>query len=145
VVANASKTQVNKKNKLKRKGKKVMEKKITKKEMYTLIANLNASNKDIVDFCNHEIELLEKKKSNGNAKANEKMEKSVELVYNALVSASVPVSASELIAKGGLEELENEFGVVSTQKVSALLKKLVDSGRVEKFIDKKKTYFKIVG
>lgn len=122
-----------------------MEKKMTKKEMFNLIATLNASNQEIVDFCNHEIELLEKKKSNGNAKANEKMEKSVELVYNALVSAGVPVSASELIAKGGLEELENEFGVVSTQKVSALLKKLVDSGRVEKFIDKKKTYFKIVG
>ena len=54
-----------------------MEKKMTKKEMFTLIATLNASNQEIVDFCNHEIELLEKKKSNGNAKANEKMEKSV--------------------------------------------------------------------
>ena len=122
-----------------------MEKKMTKKEMFTLIATLNASNQAIVDFCNHEIELLDNKKSNGNAKANEKMEKSVELVYNALVSAGVPVSASELIAKGGLEELKNECGVVSTQKVSAKLKKLVDGGKVEKFTDKKKTYFKIVG
>ena len=120
-----------------------MEKKITKKEMYTLIANLNASNKDIVDFCNHEIELLERKKSNGNAKANEKMEYAVELVYNALARAGVPVSASELIAKGGLDELANESGVVSTQKVSALLKKLVDGGKVEKYTDKKKTYFRI--
>ena len=51
-----------------------MEKKMTKKEMFTLIATLNASNTEIVDFCNHEIELLERKKSNGNAKANEKME-----------------------------------------------------------------------
>lgn len=121
-----------------------MEKKMTKKEMFTLIATLNASNQEIVDFCNHEIELLEKKKSNGNAKANEKMEKSVELVYNALVSAIVPVSASELIAKGGLDELANEFGVVSTQKVSAYLNKLVAVGKVEKYIDKKKTYFKVV-
>ena len=120
-----------------------MEKKMTKKEMFTLIATLNATNQEIVDFCNHEIELLEKKKSNGNAKANEKMEKSVELVYNALVSAGVPVSASELIAKGGLEELENEFGVVSTQKVSAYLNKLVAVGKVEKFTEKKKTYFKV--
>lgn len=121
-----------------------MEKKMTKKEMFTLIATLNASNQEIVDFCNHEIELLEKKKSNGNAKANEKMEKSVELVYNALVSAVVPVSASELIAKGGLDELANEFGVVSTQKVSTYLNKLVAVGKVEKYIDKKKTYFKVV-
>ena len=121
-----------------------MEKKMTKKEMFTLIATLNASNQEIVDFCKHEIELLEKKKSNGNAKANEKMEKSVELVYNALVSAGVPMSASELIAKGGLDELANEFGVVSTQKVSAYLNKLVAVGKVEKYIDKKKTYFKVV-
>jgi hypothetical protein len=121
-----------------------MKDKMTKKEMFTLIATLNASNQEIVDFCNHEIELLDKKKSNGNAKANEKMEKSVELVYNALVSAVVPVSASELIAKGGLDELANEFGVVSTQKVSAYLNKLVAVGKVEKYTDKKKTYFKVV-
>lgn len=121
-----------------------MEKKMTKKEMFTLIATLNASNQEIVDFCKHEIELLEKKKSNGNAKANEKMEQAVELVYNALVSAVVPVSASELIAKGGLDELANEFGVVSTQKVSAYLNKLVAVGKVEKYTDKKKTYFKVV-
>ena len=120
-----------------------MEKKMTKKEMFTLIATLNASNQAIVDFCNHEIELLDNKKSNGNKKANEKMEKSVELVYNALVSAVVPVSASELIAKGGLDELANEFGVVSTQKVSAYLNKLIEAGKVEKYIDKKKTYFKV--
>lgn len=116
---------------------------MTKKEMFTLIATLNASNQEIVDFCNHEIELLEKKKSNGNAKANEKMENSVELVYNALVSAIVPVTASELIAKGGLDELANEFGVVSTQKVSAYLNKLVASGKVVKSVDKKKTYFRV--
>lgn len=117
---------------------------MTKKEMFTLIATLNASNQEIVDFCNHEIELLEKKKSNGNAKANEKMDKSVELVYNALAKAGVPMSASELIAKGGLDELANEFGVVSTQKVSAYLNKLVASGRVTKTVEKKKTLFSIV-
>ena len=116
---------------------------MTKKEMFTLIATLNASNQEIVDFCNHEIELLEKKKSNGNAKANEKMEQSVDLVYKALVVVGRAVTASELIAETDLSALENESGVVSTQKVSAMLKKLVDSGKVEKFTDKKKTYFRI--
>ena len=120
-----------------------MEKKMTKKEMFTLIATLNASNQAIVDFCNHEIELLDNKKSNGNAKANEKMEKSVELVYNALASVGKAVAVSELIAESDLSALANESGVVSTQKVSALLKKLVDGGKVEKYTDKKKTYFRI--
>ena len=116
---------------------------MTKKEMFTLIATLNASNQAIVDFCNHEIELLDNKKSNGNAKANEKMEKSVELVYNALASVGKAVAVSELIAETDLSALANESGVVSTQKVSALLKKLVDGGKVEKYTDKKKTYFRI--
>ena len=120
-----------------------MEKKLTKKEKFEMLKALVADNAMLVEFIDHEIELLEKKKSNGNAKANEKMEKSVELVYEALVSAGVPVSASELIAKGGLDELANEFGVVSTQKVSAYLNKLVAGGKVSKFTDKKKTYFRV--
>ena len=118
---------------------------MTKKEMFTLIATLNASNQAIVDFCNHEIELLDNKKSNGNKKTNEKVVKETEIVYNALVSVGRTVTASELIAETDLTALENESGVVSTQKVSAMLKKLVESGKVEKFTDKKKTYFKIVG
>ena len=120
-----------------------MEKKMTKKEMFTLIANLNASNKDIVDFCNHEIELLDRKKSNGNAKANEKMDNQVSLVYSALAGLGRPVKVSELIAETDLVELANDSGVVSTQKVSALLKKLKDSGKVVSYTDKKHTYFKI--
>ena len=120
-----------------------MEKKMTKKEMFNLIATLNADNEEIVAFCNHEIELLDKKKSNGNAKANEKMEQAVELVYTALAQTDRAVTTSELIAEYGLTELANESGVVSTQKVSALLKKLVDNKRVEKYTDKKKTYFYI--
>lgn len=118
---------------------------MTKREKFNVAIEMATANGNemLVEFFKHEIELLDKKKSNGNAKANEKMEKSVELVYNALVSAGTPVSASELIAKGGLDELENEFGVVSTQKVSAYLNKLVAVGKVVKFTEKKKTYFKV--
>ena len=122
-----------------------MEKKVTKREKFEMLKALVANNAMLVEFIDHEIELLDKKKSNGNAKANEKMDNQVNLVYNALVSIDRPVSASELIAETDLSELENESGVVSTQKVSALLKKLVDGGKVEKYTDKKKTYFKVVG
>ena len=116
---------------------------MTKKEMFTLIATVNANHTEIVEFCNHEIELLERKKSQGNAKANEKMDMQVELVYIALAEMNRAVTVSELVVGNDFEELKNESGVVSTQKVSALLKKLVDGGRVEKYTDKKKTYFKI--
>ena len=120
-----------------------MEKKMTKKEMFTLIATLNADNKAIVDFCNHEIELLDNKKSNGNKKANEKVAKEVEIVYNALVGVDRAVTASELIAETDLTELANESGVVSPQKVSAMFKKLKEQDKVESYTDKKKTYFRI--
>lgn len=120
-----------------------MEKKMTKKEMFTLIATLNASNQAIVDFCNHEIELLDNKKSNGNKKANEKVAKEIEIAYNALAELDRAVTVSELIAEKGLTELANENGVVSTQKVSAMLKKLKEQGKVVSVADKKKTYFRI--
>lgn len=122
-----------------------MEKKVTKREKFEMLKALVKDNTMLVEFIDHEIELLDKKKSNGNAKANEKMEKSVELVYNALVSVGRAVTASELIAEVDLTALANESGVVSTQKVSAMFKKLKEQGKVESYTDKKKTYFKIVG
>ena len=121
-----------------------MEKKMTKKEMFAYIASLNASHPIIVEFCNHEIELLDNKKSNGNKKANEKVAKETEIVYNALVAVGRAVTASELIAETDLDELANESGVVSTQKVSAMFKKLKEQGKVESYTDKKKTYFKVI-
>ena len=120
-----------------------MEKKVTKREKFEMLKALVKDNAMLVEFIDHEIELLDKKKSNGNAKANEKMDSQVNLVYNALVSVGRAVSASELIAETDLMALANESGVVSTQKVSALLKKLVDGDKVEKYTDKKKTYFRI--
>lgn len=120
-----------------------MEKKMTKREKFEMLKAIVKDNEMLVEFIDHEIELLDKKKSNGNAKANEKMEKSVELVYNALAEMNRSATVGEIIAEKGLEELANENGIVSTQKVSAMLKKLKDSGRVVSYTDKKKTYFRV--
>jgi len=114
--------------------------KVTKKQRFEQIANLLKDNAEIVEFCNHEIELLEKKRTNGNKKGNETVEKNVELVYQVL-SQVERATATELIATNKLNELANENGIVTSQKVSAYLNKLVESGRVKKVIEKKKTYF----
>ena len=116
---------------------------MTKKEKFEMLKVLVADNDMLVEFIDHEIELLDKKKSNGNAKANEKMASEIELVYNAVVNVGKPITASELIASADLSALENKDGIVSTQKVSAMLKKLVESGKIVKFTDKKKTYFNV--
>ena len=122
-----------------------MEKKLTKRDMYNLIMELNADNQSIVDFCEHEIELLERKKSNGNAKANEKVAENLDIVYEALVECGKAVTATELIATGLLngQGMENDVGIITSQKVSNYLNKLVDKGTVVKEIIKKKTYFSI--
>jgi glycine cleavage system aminomethyltransferase T len=124
-----------------------MEKKMTKRDFYNEIIELatDCERQDIIDFCNHELELLEKKKSNGKAKVNEGMLVNVELVYNALAEME-RATATELIAKASetLKPLANEDGVITTQKVSAYLNKLVASGRVKKETEKKKTYFSVV-
>jgi predicted transcriptional regulator len=88
--------------------------------------------------------LLDRKKSNGNTKANKQATENTELVYNALVSVGKAVTITELIAQTDLSALANEDHIVTTQKISAYLKKLVESGRVVKTTDKKKTYFMVV-
>jgi len=120
-------------------------KKVTKKDNYKeLMTYVPTDRQDLIDFINHEIELLEKKRSNGNSKANKQVADNTEVVYNALVEYGKPATASDLIAHADLSALAVDGNIVSTQKVSAYLKKLVDSGRVVKTTDKKKTYFSIV-
>ena len=120
-----------------------MEKKITKKDMFNLIKNELNDNEEIVAFCDHEIELLEKK-ANKPSKADKEKDALAEQLYNVLEEYKDygMITISELIKKEGLDFLAKD-GQVSTQRVSAYMKKLVDSGKVRKIIDKKKSYFKI--
>ena len=120
-------------------------KKVTKKDNYKeLMTYVPTDRQDHIDFINHEIELLEKKLSNGNSKANKQVADNTEMVYNALVEYGKPATVSDLIANANLSALAVDGNIVSTQKVSAYLKKLVDGGWVVKTIDKKKTYFSVV-
>ena len=120
-----------------------MEKKMTKREKFEMLKALVADNDMLVEFIDHEIELLDNKKSKGNAKANEKMANEIELVYDALVSVGRAISVSELIAETDLSALKNDSGMVSPQKVSAMFKKLKEQGKVVSYVDKKKTYFRV--
>ena len=116
--------------------------KLTKKQKFEMLKGLVAENAMLVEFIDHEIELLEKKKSNGNAKKNDKSELYEELVYNALMEIGEPVTPTELIAKAGLVELKNpETDIVTPQKVSPILRKMEKAGRVKIRSEKKKTYF----
>ena len=119
-------------------------KKITKRETLTNLIARYPNDSELVAYCEHEIELLDNKKASGSKKVNETAIAHENLVYETLVKMGKPVTATELIASGNLESLANDSGVVTSQRVSAYLKKLVDSGKVTKTTDKKKTYFSVV-
>ena len=95
-------------------------KKVTKKEMFGRLievvkgANVEDANA-MVEFLNHEIEV----------------------VYNAIAEAGKAVTVTELF------EIVKNDEIKSAQKTSALVKKLVDAGRVARTEEKNKAYFTI--
>lgn len=109
---------------------------MTKKEMFTLIATVNADNAEIVDFCNHEIELIDKRSSTKSpSKTQKENEVLMDILEEALQNLDAPVTVTELIVTTGA------ISSLSNQKVSAVLRKMVESGRAIKTVEKKKTYF----
>ena len=109
---------------------------MTKKEMFNLIATVNADNAEIVAFCEKEIALLSKKRS-VNSKAKAEADARAEKVYNALLEMDKPVTISELIALTTDEEVKR----YTNQRVSALMRKLGD--KVIKEMIKGKAYFSV--
>ena len=117
-------------------------KKVTKKEMFgRLIEIVEGANvqdvETIVEFLNHEIELVSKKR-NGQTKVQKANEGLIEVIYNAIAEAEKPVTVTEIY------EMVKSDEITSPQKVSALVKKLVDAERVVRTEEKKKAYFSVV-
>ena len=123
-----------------------MEKRLTKKDYFEMIKGVCADRADIVDFCNHEIELLSRKNSKSGAT---KTQKENEIVANMLVEELAkigkPITITDLmntseIVKGYTLENGNNL---TNQKISAIFKQLVENQKIVKIVDKKKSYFSI--
>ena len=113
-----------------------MEKRLTKKDYFERLGEIVKDNKELTDFINHEIELLNKKNSKSSETKTQKENVIImETILNELVRLDRAVSITEL--QKALKDFSN-------QKLSALLKKLVDNGKVERVPDKKKTLFKAI-
>lgn len=113
-------------------------KKMTKKEMFESLKGYVVDNAEMVAFIDHEIELLNRKASKSSqTKTQKENEGIMENILVALEKVGRPVTITEL-------QNENEdMAQYSNQKLSALLKKLNESGKVSKVTDKKKSYFSI--
>ena len=100
-----------------------MEKRITKRDNYNAILAIvsELGREDLVNFVNHELELLDRRaNSNTLTKTQKANLETIEVIYNAVSELAKPVTISEL------QEAKAELAELSNQKISALLKKLVD-------------------
>ena len=113
-------------------------KKMTKKEYFEILKGIVADRQDLVDFIDHEIELLTRKASkSGQTKTQKENETIMERIVVALTEIGRPVTITEL------QNANEEMAEYSNQKLSALLKKLVDNNAIVKTVDKKKSYFSV--
>ena len=119
------------------------EKKITKRESFTEIAELlrGLGKERLAGVMEHELELLAKKNASGNGKMTE-TQKANENIKTEIVE-NLEANPNKLYT---ITEMIKEFECCkpyTNQKISALLKQLVADGKVEKLEEKRKSYFKL--
>lgn len=118
-------------------------KKMTKKETINLLIDVLMGNKEVedvqifIDFLIHERELLERKSSNS---GQTKTQKENEILKEKIVETLRELNKFSTITE--IQEKNIELANLSNQKISALLKQLVDTNVIERVVDKKKAYFK---
>lgn len=116
---------------------------VTKKDYFAglrvVVENSTVEDKDeLVAFIDKEVEMLERRNSTRAGKPTKKQienEALVETIYNTLVNLGVASTITDIQAA------EKALAELSGQKISALLKKLVDAKRVVKTYEKKKAYY----
>ena len=118
-----------------------MSKKLTKKDHFTALLALAEvqENQALVDFINHELELLSKKNTSERkpTAAQKENEGIKEIILAALTTT--PAQISEL------QKTHAELAEISNQKISALLRQLIIDNKVVRTEDKKKALFALIG
>lgn len=120
--------------------------KLTKRENFEKIMEVVKDYPELIEFCNHEIELLNKKNSRVNEKTLKENADIADMVKEQLEILGKPVTITELMQQS--EIIKNyvcENGrPLSNQKLSSIMNKLVDNKELAKTIDKRKSYFSLV-
>lgn len=117
-----------------------MANKKTKKELFGEVREIveREGRIDLIEFVDHELELLEKKANRtGTTKTQKENEGIKEKIIEALVRIATPVTITEL------QEQDEEMAQYSNQKISALLTQLIKEEKVVRNKDKKKSVFTI--
>ena len=118
--------------------------KMTKKEMFVAIAEtikaMEVENKaEMLNFIDHEVELLNKKSGkSGQTKTQKENELLKAELLTALGEMDKPVTISQFC-----ERTSHPVGKLTNQKLSALLNQMVKAETVVKTVEKKKSYFAV--
>jgi predicted transcriptional regulator len=126
-------------------------KKITKRDKFSAVLSMlntidptttvadGITAEELVDFVNHELELLAKK----NSAEKKPTEKQTENIGIKEVILDVLGENGGLMTVTDVQKSRAELAELSNQRVSALLRQLKDEGYVERVEDKRKAYFKL--
>jgi len=126
-----------------------MEKKLTKRDYFMKLRGIVADNEELVAFIDHELELLSRKNSGGSQTKTQKENGVVaEMLINELEKLNRPVTITDLMASSStIREYTyidgKETKNLTNQKISAIFKQLVDSNRLVRVTEKKKSYFSV--
>ena len=113
--------------------------KMTKKEMFAAIRKMVIDNDEMLEFIDHEIELLNRKTASSKKPTARQLE-NVELqaaIVSYLTAEDMPKTIKELQA--GIPEISE----LSNQRVTHLLKALRENGTVVRTYEKKVPYFSV--
>lgn len=114
-------------------------KKMTKKEKFAMIKEYIQDNEMLMEFIDNEINLLNKKASSSAKTQTQIANESIkEKILELLKSTNLQYTITDF--QNAFEDM-NEY---SNQKLSALFTQLVNEKKVEKTVDKKKSYFKAI-
>ena len=116
-----------------------MANKITKREVIGMMMNEEVvkANPTYVAYLENELALLDKKAQNKKATKTQEQ--------NVGIKATI-IEVLAIIGSGTITDIQNgneELSALSNQKVSALVRQLVESGDVVKTTDKKKSIFSL--
>ena len=118
-----------------------MEKKVTIKENLLRVREVlvKSGETELVEFIDGRLDVLNSKSQNKKLTAtqieNENLKKEI---LDLLAMEDKALTISEM------QEKSETLGTLKNQKISALLKQLVDTGKVERIVEKKITMFKLI-
>lgn len=120
--------------------------KMTKREMFDLIANELADNAEVVAFCEHEKELLAKKASGSKKESKTQVENRAikGIVLEVLADYGSAMRINEMLEDSHLADYRLADGEkISNQKLTQLVRQLVKDGKVVREEEKGKAYFSL--